>query len=141
MTAEESMAENEAKAARAFLDNWYACVKDHDPAKLDALVADDAVISSPAFYTPKQSKEYVLAILNAVLAGFEDFTYTKEWVDGKEIILEFNSRIGETKLKGIDRITVNDAGQIAHIEVLIRPLNGLIALAEHVKATLAKKAA
>ena len=51
MTAEESMTENETKAARAFLDNWYACVKNHDPAKLDALVADDAVISSPAFYT------------------------------------------------------------------------------------------
>lgn len=133
------MPKSEAEAARLFLDNWYACVKDHDPAKLDALVADDAVISSPAFYTPKASKPYVLAILNAVLAGFQDFTYTKEWVDGKEIILEFNSRIGETKLKGIDRITVNDAGQIAHIEVLIRPLNGLIALAEHVKATLAKQ--
>jgi hypothetical protein len=139
MTAENAMPKSEAEAARLFLDNWYACVKDHDPAKLDALVAEDAMISSPAFFTPKESKPYVLAILNAVLAGFEDFTYTKEWVDGKEIILEFNSRIGETKLKGIDRITVNDAGQIAHIEVLIRPLNGLIALAEHVKTTLAKQ--
>lgn len=130
-----------ADAARTFLDRWYAYVENHDPALLEALVAEDAMISSPAFYKPKSSKPYVLAILNAVIEGFEDFTYTKEWVDGNEIILEFNSRIGETKLKGIDRITVNEAGQIAHIEVLIRPLNGLIALAEHVKNTLAKDAA
>ncbi|MFN4355178.1 nuclear transport factor 2 family protein [Parvibaculum sp.] len=130
-----------ADAARKFLDRWYAYVENHDPALLDALVAEDAMISSPAFYKPKASKPYVLAILNAVIAGFEDFTYTKEWVDGNEIILEFNSRIGDTKLKGIDRITVNEAGQIAHIEVLIRPLNGLIALAEHVKNALTKDAA
>ncbi len=81
------------------------------------------------------------AILNAVMQGFEDFTYTKEWVDGRDIILEFETRIGDKKLKGIDRITVNDKGEMAHIEVLIRPLNGLIALAEHVKNTLGKAAA
>lgn len=125
---------------KAFLDRWYAFVEKHDPALLDALVAEDAVISSPAFYSPKQSKPYVMAILNAVMQGFEDFTYTKEWVDGREIILEFETRIGDKKLKGIDRITVNDKGEMAHIEVLIRPLNGLIALAEHVKATLTKAA-
>ena len=126
---------------KAFLDRWYAFVEKHDPALLDALVAEDAVISSPAFYSPKQYKPYVTAILNAVMQGFEDFTYTKEWVDGREIILEFETRIGDKKLKGIDRITVNDKGEMAHIEVLIRPLNGLIALAEHVKTTLSKAAA
>ena len=126
---------------KAFLDRWYAFVEKHDPALLDALVAEDAVISSPAFYSPKQSKPYVTAILNAVMQGFEDFTYTKEWVDGREIILEFETRIGDKRLKGIDRITVNDKGEMAHIEVLIRPLNGLIALAEHVKNTLGKAAA
>ncbi len=125
---------------KTFLDRWYAFVEKHDPALLDALVAEDAVISSPAFYSPKQSKPYVMAILNAVMQGFGDFTYTKEWVDGREIILEFETRIGDKKLKGIDRITVNDKGEMAHIEVLIRPLNGLIALAEHVKATLTKAA-
>ncbi len=63
---------------KTFLDRWYAFVDYHDPALLDALVAEDAVISSPAFYSPKQSKPYVMAILNAVMHGFEDFTYTKE---------------------------------------------------------------
>ncbi|PKQ09730.1 MAG: nuclear transport factor 2 family protein [Alphaproteobacteria bacterium HGW-Alphaproteobacteria-12] len=120
--------------ARAFLDRWYAYVENHDPALLDALVAEGAEISSPAFFKPKASKEYVLAILTAVTAGFEDFSYTKEWVDGQEIILEFTARFGDKQLKGIDRITVNDKGQITHIEVLIRPLNGLIALAEYMKA-------
>lgn len=128
-------------AAQTFLKRWYAYVEKHDSAMLDELVAEDATISSPAFYKPKTSKSYVVAILTSVLSGFEDFTYTKEWIDGSEIILEFEARIGETRLKGIDRFTVNDAGQMTHIEVLIRPLNGLIALAEHVKNSLAKAAA
>lgn len=123
--------------ARAFLDRWYAYVENHDPALLDALVADGAEISSPAFFKSKASKEYVVAILTAVTAGFEDFSYSKEWIDGREIILEFNARFGDKQLKGIDRFTVNDKGQMTHIEVLIRPLNGLIALAEYMKAQFA----
>ncbi|HCX66750.1 nuclear transport factor 2 family protein [Parvibaculum sp.] len=127
--------------ARKFLNSWYAYVEKHDPALLDGLIADGAEISSPAFYKPKASKDYVIAILTAVMQGFEDFTYTKEWVDGHEIILEFEARIGDIRLKGIDRFTVNGNGQMTHIEVLIRPLNGLIALAEHVKAALSKEPA
>ncbi|MBC7102557.1 MAG: nuclear transport factor 2 family protein, partial [Parvibaculum sp.] len=34
----------------------------------------------------------MIAILTAVMQGFEDFTYTKEWVDGQDIILEFTAR-------------------------------------------------
>ena len=127
--------------ARTFLNRWYEFVENHDAARLDALVAEGAMISSPAFFTPKASKPYVIAILTAVMQGFEDFAYTKEWVDGQDIILEFTARIGDKKLKGIDRITVNEAGEMTHIEVLIRPLNGLMALAEHVRATLGQAAA
>ena len=123
--------------ARTFLNRWYEFVENHDPARLDALVAEGAMISSPAFFTPKASKPYVIAIRTAVMQGFEEFTYTKEWVDGQE----FTARIGDKKLKGIDRITVSEAGEITHIEVLIRPLNGLMALAEHVGATLGQAAA
>lgn len=127
--------------ALTFLTRWYAYVENHDPALLQTIVADGATISSPAFYKPKSSKDYVTAILTAVTAGFEDFTYTKEWIDGDEIILEFEARIGDTKLKGIDRITVDTDGRMSHIEVLIRPLNALMALAEYMKIALAKAAA
>ena len=127
-------------AVEKFLTLWYAYVENHDPDLLDKLVAEKTGISSPAFFTPKYDRPYVMAILRAVAEGLEDFTYTKEWFDGREMILEFEGRLGETKLKGIDRITVNDEGRMEHIEVLIRPLNGLIALAEHVKAALANAA-
>ena len=127
-------------AAEKFLTFWYAYVENHDPDLLEMLVAENAGISSPAFFTPKYDRAYVMAILRAVAEGLEDFKYTKEWFDGHEMILEFEGRLGDTKLKGIDRITVSENGQMEHIEVLIRPLNGLIALAEHVKAALAKAA-
>jgi len=122
--------------ARHFLDNWYNYMAAPDPALLRNIVAKDATILSPAYYSPKTSQSYVTAILTAVTNGLQDFTYTKEWIDGREIILEFEASIGKAKLKGIDRIKVDDDGRMSEIEVLIRPLNGLVALAEHVKASL-----
>lgn len=125
------------REAKTFLENWHAYIASPSQTALDALIADNASISSPAYWKPKQSKPYVMAILTAVTEAFEDFHYTKEWVDGREMILEFTSRVGDVDLKGIDRITINDKSQIEHIEVMIRPLNGLMALAEHVKSALA----
>ena len=127
-------------AAQKFLSLWYAYIQNHDPDLLEKLVAEKTGISSPAFFAPKRDRAYVMAILSAVAEGLQDFEYTKEWFDGNEMILEFEGRLGDTKLKGIDRITVNENGQMEHIEVLIRPLNGLIALAEHVKAALTNAA-
>ena len=131
---------SKSPAAEKFLSLWYAYVENHDPDLLEKLVAEKTGISSPAFFAPKYDRPYVMAILRAVAEGLEDFTYTKEWFDGNEMILEFEGRLGDTRLKGIDRITVNADGQMEHIEVLIRPLNGLIALAEHVKTALANAA-
>lgn len=130
-----------SKEAKVFLEKWHKFVESGSEDLLDELIAEDAMISSPAYYKPKQSKTYVMAILRSVFDGFEDFRYTKEWVDGRELILEFETRIGETNMKGIDRITINADSQITHIEVLIRPLNALIALAEHIKSDLSKAAA
>jgi hypothetical protein len=123
--------------AARFLERWHAMLRDKDTAALDALVADDATVSSPMFWKPKGPKSYVLTILRAVVTGVEDFRYTREWRDGDGMVLEFEGRIGETNLKGVDIILLNAEGRLQHIEVLIRPLNGLMALGELVKKAFA----
>ena len=75
------------------------------------------------------------------MGAFEDFRYEGEWIEGSEIILEFSARIGETKLRGIDRISLDAAGRLRHIEVMVRPINGLMALAEKVRNHLGHLAA
>lgn len=124
-------------ATAAFLARWHAMAAARDVALLDALVADTAVIASPMFWKPQGPKPYVMTILGAVVSGFEDFVYTKEWLDPPVLLLEFTARIGETRLKGIDRIVLDADGRMAEIEVLIRPLNALQALGAHVMAKLA----
>lgn len=124
-----------------FLERWHAYVAAPSEDGLDAVLADDAAISSPAFWSPKQDRAYVATILRAVTRTFENFRYDREWVDGREVLLEFSANIGSKELRGIDRITVSDDGRIKHIEVMIRPANALMALAEHVKAAFGTEAA
>ncbi len=118
---------------RTFLENWYSAVAAEDIAAVAETLADDAEISSPAYWAPKGPKAYVVGVLTGVMGAFEDFRYEGEWIDGSELILEFSARIGEVKLRGIDRISLDDNGKLRHIEVMVRPINGLMALAEKVR--------
>ncbi|MCK0068921.1 nuclear transport factor 2 family protein [Kordiimonas laminariae] len=113
-----------------FLEKWHKAVHDQDLELLSSIIADDASLLSPAFWRPREGKAKVVAVLKAVTETFEGLTYTKEWISGNEVILEFNTEVEGKNLKGIDRITLNDDGQLAEIEVLIRPMNGLMALAQ-----------
>ena len=117
---------------QAFLEKWKSTLGDREA--MADIVADDAVLLSPAYYAPKQGKEYVMQVLGSVNGGMEDFTITREWAQDDTIIFEFSSRLGDVKMKGVDIITINDDNQLQQIEVLIRPINALMAMAEHVKS-------
>lgn len=112
-----------------FLKAWHAAIEQKDITLLDGHIADDAVFRSPAFWNPKSGKPVLQAVLWAASELLEDFTYTKEWVDGHEVLLEFDARVGGKSVKGIDRFWLDDQGRITEMEVLVRPLNGLAALA------------
>lgn len=116
-----------------FLKIWHKAVAEKDMELMATLVADDATIASPAYWSPKGPKPYVMTILTAVAEAFEDFHYEKDWVDGSELLLEFSARVEDVSLKGIDRISLDADGKLSHIEVMIRPINALFKLAEHVK--------
>ena len=46
------------------------------------------------------------------------------------MVLEFSARVGERGVKGIDFIRFDEDGQIVDFEVMMRPLNGVQAMAE-----------
>ncbi len=79
-----------------------------------------------------------MMILRAVSAAFDSFVYDKEWVDGKDIILEFTAKIDDITMRGIDRITLDNNGCITHIEIMIRPFNALMVMGEQVADYVAK---
>lgn len=65
-----------------------------------------------------------LASADKVLGG-DGFTYRGEWMNANSAILEFANTINGIKVNGIDMITWNDAGQITHFKVMVRPLKAI----------------
>lgn len=116
--------------AETFIDMWHGFVANPDPEALRPHIAEGATFRSPAFWNPKEGPDDMLAVLGAAASVLGNFAYTKQWIDGDDIILEFTAEVGGRAVKGIDRIHLDADGRIADFEVLIRPLNGLIEVAK-----------
>jgi hypothetical protein len=96
-----------------------------------ALFADDATLDSPVAFKPFVGIEQVSLVLRAVFETFEDFQYTDEFgdPDGSHALI-FRARVGDKAVQGLDLIRSDDSGRIQNLTVMVRPLSGLIALAE-----------
>ena len=102
-----------------------------------ACLAQDVRFRSPAVFRPYEGAEAVGNLLRHVFAVFEDFRYTDQLSDGRRSVLFFAARVGDRQLEGLDDITVDGDGKIIDLRVMVRPLSGLIALAEAMGARLA----
>jgi len=97
-----------------------------------ALFADHATLDSPVAFKPFSGIEAVGFVLRAVSETFEDFRYTDELVNEEEgtHALIFEARVGDKSVQGLDLLRMNADGEIENLTVMIRPLSGLLALAE-----------
>src|SRR6187402_3040534 len=96
-----------------------------------ALFADDATLDSPVAFKPFVGIEQVSVVLRAVIETFEDFRYTHEFdaPNGTHALI-FEARVGDKSVQGLDLLTSDESGQITNLTVMVRPMSGLIALAE-----------
>lgn len=105
-----------------------------DLSELESIVADDAVFRSPVANTPYPGKKVVCIVLRGAASVFKDFVYHRELFDGENsVCLEFEARVGDKTLKGIDLVKFDEAGKIIAFEVMVRPLTGVMALGEAMK--------
>jgi limonene-1,2-epoxide hydrolase len=104
-----------------------------------ALMREDVVFRSPAVFKPYHGREAVRRLLDAVLAVFEDFRYTREiGADGsRDHALVFETRVGDKQIEGCDFLQLDEDGAISELTVMVRPMSGLLALAEAMKVQLA----
>lgn len=107
---------------------------DHDAAM--ALLDRDVQFRSPAVHRPYEGRDAVTALLGLVVTVFEDFSYTDELTAGDRTVLFFRARVGDRELEGIDDLTMGPDGTIVDLRVMVRPLSGLLALAEAMTAKL-----
>ncbi|MBP1822649.1 nuclear transport factor 2 family protein [Mycobacterium sp. OAE908] len=105
-----------------------------------ALMREDVVFRSPAVFKPYQGRDAVGRLLEAVMAVFEDFRYTREIgaADARDHALVFETRVGDRHVEGCDFIQLDEDGAISELMVMVRPMSGMLALAEAMKAQLAR---
>ena len=119
-------------AATKSLTAWHEMVAKGDLGDLRSIVHPDATFRSPVAFKPYKSAEAVVLALSTVLNVFADFAYHRQATtdDGLNVVLEFSARVGDKAVKGIDFVRFDEDGRIVDFEVMMRPLNGVQALAE-----------
>jgi hypothetical protein len=121
-----------------FLAEWHRIVAERDVAALGAVLAADVTLGAPPYWTKLEGRELVQHLLGLIVHTIDGFTYHREWREGRELALEFRGRVGETELQGIDLISLDAEGRIRNLDVLMRPVNGIVALREQVAPGMAE---
>jgi hypothetical protein len=127
-----------------FLSRWHRIVADRDLTALRDVLADGVSIGAPPYWQRIEGRDVVHHLLGIILHTVEDFTYRREWREGRELALEFTGRAGGLELQGIDLITLDERLAITKLDVLMRPLAAVEKLREVVapqmSAFLARRA-
>ena len=113
-----------------FLDKWHRIVAEKDLDALLTVLDEDVTIGAPPYWNKLEGRPLVHHLLGVIIRTIEDFTYHREWRDGRELALEFHGHVGELDIQGIDLITLGDDGRVANIDVLMRPVNAVLRLQE-----------
>ncbi len=117
-------------------DRFRAAAESKDFSAIDELFAEDVVFRSPVVFKPYEGREAVAMLLGAVGQVFEDFRYTDQVETGDAAALAFSARVGDRELDGIDFLHFDDEGRVSRMEVFIRPMSGMHALADGMKQKL-----
>jgi SnoaL-like domain len=117
-------------------DLFRAAAESKDFSAIDELFAEDVTFKSPVVFKPYEGRDAVAMILGAVVQVFEDFRYTDQVETGETATLAFSARVGDRELDGIDLLRFDPDGRVRELAVYVRPMSGVNALAEAMKAKL-----
>ncbi len=123
------------------LKRWHDFVANPSAEILEEIIADGVKFHSPFVWKPKEGKEAAIVLLTTVAEVFQDFGYIRQLVAGNHLALEFEARIGDLNLRGIDLMELDADGKIIDFEVMVRPANGLQALGLEMAKRLMQKSA
>lgn len=104
---------------------WHKFVETQNPNLLNELLSDDVKFHSPFVWKPKEGKHITAGILLTATEVFEEFEYIREIVDKQNCMLEFEAKVGDLTVRGVDIMKFSDDGKIVDFEVMIRPANAL----------------
>ena len=113
--------------AKKYIDSWHTVFKSQELDKLDKIIADNAVFTSPVVFKPMEGKEITKMYLFAAGQSFnmDKFKYIREVHDGINSVLEFETFIDDISVNGVDMIKWDNEGKIVDFKVMIRPLKAV----------------
>jgi hypothetical protein len=117
-------------------DRFRAAAESKDFSAIDELFTEDVVFRSPVVFKPYEGRDAVALLLGAVSQVFEHFRYTDHVETGDAAALAFTATVGDRELDGIDFLHFDDEGRINRMEVFVRPMSGMHALADGMKRKL-----
>jgi hypothetical protein len=117
-------------------DRFRAAAESKDFSAIDELFSEEVTFRSPVVFKPYEGREAVSTLLTAVVQVFEDFRYTEHLETGETAALAFSARVGDREVEGIDLLRFDGDGLIRELAVYVRPMSGLNALAEAMRAKL-----
>lgn len=116
-------------------DAFRAAAEAKDFDRAEALFAEGATFRSPVVFRPYQGRDQIKLLLAAVVQVFEDFHYLEQVENGDVAVLMFEARVGDKQLQGVDILRF--AGdEIIELTVMVRPMSGMLALAERMRELL-----
>lgn len=127
-----------AADSTAFLSRWHRIVAERDLDGLRAVIADEATMGAPPYWSKLEGVDTVHHLLGLIVHTIEDFTYHREWIDGSELALEFTGHVEGLELQGIDLISLDEDGRLRNLDVMIRPVNAVSALIERIAPKMAR---
>lgn len=96
-----------------------------------ALMTPDAELHSPVAFKPFVGRETCEVVLGAIVEVLEDFRYVSQSAstDGRDHVLVFRARTGDKQVHGADFLRLDDDGAIERLDVMMRPMSALAAVA------------
>ncbi|WP_085310676.1 nuclear transport factor 2 family protein [Planktotalea arctica] len=108
-----------------------------DAAAIAPLLAEQVKFLPPTYFATWTGRVAVAAVLGHVGQVFSDFKYRRVMGSGTNWALEFQCKIGDLDAVGVDLITLDANGLIAHFEVAMRPHKSIRALRDAMNVRVA----
>jgi len=114
--------------AQRFIEEWHRIVRTKDVGAIDGLLAPDVEVGGPAFWGKLRGKDTAAHFVGLGVRVAAGLTFLREWVSEDGLAIEFKGKIGEQNFQGVNLIAFDDAGRVKSLDILIRPVNAVVAL-------------
>ena len=118
------------------IDRWHEMMARGTTEGLRELLAPDCTFWSPVVHTPQRGRDITFLYLSAASEVLNtDFRYVRELRDDSHAMLEFECKLDDVQVNGIDLITVTD-NLISEFKVMVRPLKAVNKVHERMMSML-----